>query len=73
MFGKDAMKKGDRNHPNSMQHGNYRIEKSKISKNRIKAQVRSGATAHQAMQPSEAERLLYDSCAQDFVYFYGAN
>ena len=70
VFGKDAMKKGDRNHPNSMQHGNYRIEKSKISKNRIKAQVRSGATAHQAMQPSRAERLLYDSCAQDF---YGAN
>ena len=33
------------------------------------AQVQSGATAQQAMQPSRAERLLYDSCAQDF---YGA-
>ena len=26
VFGKDAMKKDDRNHPNSMQHGNDRIE-----------------------------------------------
>jgi len=26
VFGRDAMKKGDRNHPNSMQHGNSRIE-----------------------------------------------
>ena len=34
------------------------------------AQVQSGATAHQAMQPSRPERQLYDSCAQDF---YGAN
>ena len=70
VFGKDAMKKGDRNHPNSMQHGNYRIEKSKISENITKAQVQSGATAHQAMQPSRAERLhvLYDSCAQDTNY-----
>jgi hypothetical protein len=32
VFGKDAMKKGDRNHPNSMQHGNYRIETPKIKK-----------------------------------------
>ena len=65
------MKKGDRNHPNSVQHGNYRIETLKIlSENRIKAQVQSGATAHQAMQPSRAERLLYDSYAQEF---YGAN
>ena len=70
VFGKDATKKGDRNHPNSMQHGNYRIENLKISENMIRAQVQRGATAHQAMQPSRAERLLYDSCAQDF---YGAN
>ena len=71
VFGKDAMKKGDRNHPNSVQHGNYRIENLKIlSENRIKAQVQSGATAHQAMQPSRAERPLYDSYAQEF---YGAN
>ena len=64
VFGKDAMKKGDRNHPNSMQHGNYRIENLKISENMIRAQVQSGATAHQAMQPSRAERQLYDSCEQ---------
>ena len=31
VFGKDAMKKGDRNHPNSMQHGNYRIENSVLN------------------------------------------
>ena len=31
VFGKDAMKKGDRNHPNSMQNGNYIIENLKIS------------------------------------------
>ena len=36
----------------------------------IRAQVQSGATAHQAMQPSRAERPLYDSYAQEF---YGAN
>ena len=55
VFGKDAMKKGDRNHPNSVQHGNYRIENLKIlkvSKNMIKAQVQSVATEQQAMQPS---------------------
>jgi hypothetical protein len=40
VFGKDAMKKGDRNHPNSMQHGNYRIENSKISENMMRAQKR---------------------------------
>jgi hypothetical protein len=34
---KDAMKKGDRNHPNSVQHGNYRIEKLKINENKIKS------------------------------------
>ena len=33
VFGKDAMKKDDRNHPNSMQHGNYRIENWKIREN----------------------------------------
>jgi len=27
MFGKDAMKKDDRNHPNSIQHGTYRKER----------------------------------------------
>ena len=35
VFGKDAMKKGDRNHPNSMQHGNYIIENWKIRENII--------------------------------------
>ena len=70
VFGKYAMKKNDRNNPNSMQHGNYRIENWKINENIIKAQVQSGATAKQAMQPTAAERLLYDSCTQDF---YGAN
>ena len=48
----------------------YRIENIKISENMIRAQVQSGATAHQAMQPSRAERPLYDSYAQEF---YGAN
>ena len=72
MFGKDAMKKGDRNHPNSMQRGNYRIEMFKILVNEhmIEAQVQSGATAQQAMQPSRAARLLYVSCVRDFC---GAN
>ena len=70
VFGKDAMKKGDRNHPNSMQHGNYRIENLKISENMIKAQVRSVATAQQAMQSSRSERLLYDSCAQESLFFF---
>ena len=35
VFGKDAMKKDDRNHPNSMQHGNYRIENWNIRENMI--------------------------------------
>ena len=35
VFGKDAMKKDDRNHPNSMQHGNYRIENWNVRENMI--------------------------------------
>ena len=70
VFEKAAPKKDDHNHPNSLQRGNYRIENVKISGNLIKAQVQSGATAQEAMQPSRAERLLYDSYAQEF---YGAN
>jgi hypothetical protein len=35
VFRKDAMKKDDRNHPNSMQHGNYRIENWNIRENMI--------------------------------------
>ena len=59
MFGKDAMKKGDRNHPNSMQHGNYRIEMFKIvvNKHMIEAQVQSGAAPQEAMEPSRAETV----------------
>ena len=44
VFEKDAMKKDDRNHLNSMQHENYRIENWKIRENLIEAQVQSGAT-----------------------------
>ena len=39
--GKDAMKKDDRNHPNSMQHGNYRIETWKIRENMIKPKCKA--------------------------------
>ena len=70
VFGKAATKKDDHNHPNSLQRGNYRIENIKISGNMIRAQGQSGAIAQEAMQPSRAERLLYDSYAQEF---YGAN
>ena len=70
VFEKAATKKDDHNHPNSLQRGNYRIENIKISGNMIRAQGQSGAIAQEAMQPSRAERLLYDSYAQEF---YGAN
>ena len=70
VFEKAATKKDDHNHPNSLQRVNYKNGNINMSGNMVKAQVQSGATAHQAMQPSRPERQLYDSCAQDF---YGAN
>ena len=57
VFEKAATKKDDHNHPNSLRHGNYRIENMKISGSMIKAQVQSGATAQEAMQPSRPETV----------------
>ena len=42
-------------HPNSLQ--DYIIEKTNISGKMVKAQVQSGATAQEAMQPSRAETV----------------
>ena len=66
VFEKAATKKDNHNHPNSLQRVTYRNGNIKISGNTVKAQVQSGATVQEAMQPSRAERLLYDSCAHDF-------
>ena len=41
-------------HPNSLQ--DYIIENTNISGKMVKAQVQSGATAQEAMQPSRAEK-----------------
>ena len=55
VFEKAATKKDNHNHPNSIE--DYRIENIKISGNMVKAQVQSGATAQEAMQPSRAETV----------------
>ena len=44
-------------HPNSLQ--DYIIEKTNISGKMVKAQVQSGATAQEAMQPSRAETVCF--------------
>ena len=68
VFEKAATKKDNHNNLNSLQE--YRIENTKVSGNMVKAQVQSGATAQEAMQPSRAKIQVYDSYAQEF---YGAN
>ena len=67
VFEKAATKKDNHNHLNSLQRVNYRIENIKMSRNMIKAQVQSGATAQETMQLSRAERLLHDSYAQKIM------
>ena len=44
-------------HPNSLQ--DYIIENTNISGKMVKAQVQSGATAQEAMQPSRAETVCF--------------
>ena len=55
MFEKAATKKDNHNHPNALQ--DFRIENTKIIGNLVKAQVQSGATAQEAMEPSRAETV----------------
>ena len=55
VFEKAATKKDNHNHPNSLQ--DFRIENTKMIGNMVKAQVQSGATAQEAMQPSRPETV----------------
>ena len=70
VFGKDAMKKGDRNHPNSMQHGNSRIERLNDKRKRDKIPSAERSNCAPSSATVKGRRLLYNPCAQDF---YGAN
>ena len=67
VFGKDAMKKtiATIHIQSSIRITELKIDENwKIRENMTKTQVQSGATAHQTIQPSRAERQLYDSCEQ---------
>ena len=55
VFEKAATKKDNHNHLNSLQE--CRIENTNISGNMVNAQVQSGATAQEAMQPSKGETV----------------